>query len=184
MDGLADTLDTTSVASSRPGTGNAMRDPHASLSLFAPREEENHESEFGASPSVAPRSSARPPPRDYNELFNDSDAPSLAAVANDRPSSPAKNGTAHKGGAGKNYQPSRLFDNDETDPPVPGSPSKSPEKRRMPHPTKYNHFEFADGHDDASATPQGGPPRPPRPARPPSTRRSGTSPTSPRPPSP
>ena len=163
MDGLADNLDKTSISSSRPSTStsNAMRDPHASLDLFAPRGEENHESEFGASPSIAPRSSARPAPRDMNELFSGSDAPSLAGVANSGAGSSTRAGSiAPKAGAGKSYQPSRIFDNDETDPPAPGSPKKSPEKMRMPHPTKYNHFEFHDGHDDQSTTPKAAAPPP------------------------
>lgn len=50
---------------------NVTRDSHASLALFAPRDEADDE----ASPrqpghaAVAPRASARPPPRDYGDIF-------------------------------------------------------------------------------------------------------------------
>ena len=145
-------------AGSRPQT--ASRDQHASLNLFAPREE-RQETDYGSSPPVAPRASARPPPRDYNDLFVGNDenaAPSLAAVANDRPASPTKGSAIAKGGAGagKNYQRSRLFDNDENDPSGAPDPFSrgSPEKMRAPHPTKYNHFEFHDGHDEPQPTPK------------------------------
>ncbi|KAL8738465.1 MAG: hypothetical protein Q9181_000721 [Wetmoreana brouardii] len=54
---------------------NITRDPHASLSLFAPRDEDYEASQ---KPTIAaPRGSAKPPPRDYKELFGDNgDGPS------------------------------------------------------------------------------------------------------------
>ncbi|MCJ1419787.1 hypothetical protein MMC32_006143 [Xylographa parallela] len=118
---------------------NVTGDPHASLSLFDPREEDQ---ETAFPQGVAPRASAKPAPRDYHDLFpgNESDASPGSKV---RPSSPAKenqNGFATKGGAGKNFKPSRLFDTDEPE----DSKGASPQKGRRANPQMYNHFDFAD----------------------------------------
>ncbi|KAL8643148.1 MAG: hypothetical protein Q9228_000210 [Teloschistes exilis] len=48
-----------------------LRDPHVSLSLFAPRDEDYEASQ---KPTIAaPRGSAKPPPRDLKELFGNDD---------------------------------------------------------------------------------------------------------------
>ncbi|SLM40678.1 hypothetical protein LPUS_11517 [Lasallia pustulata] len=136
-------------------------DPHASLSLFGPREiqESVHKQ-----PAVAPRASAKPPPRDYHDLFvgNDSDVSAASTPASKpRAASPHKGNhpapVAAKGGAGKNFQPSRLF---ETENEVPGSPQLSPDKYIKPHPEKFNHFDFADGSDEPNPQPSALPSRP------------------------
>ena len=118
---------------------NVTGDPHASLSLFDPREEDQ---ETAFPQGVAPRASAKPAPRDYHDLFpgNDSDASPASKV---QPSSLAKenqNAFATKGGAGKNFKPSRLFDTDESEDIKGGSPQKG----RSANPQMYNHFDFAD----------------------------------------
>lgn len=95
---------------------------------------------------------AKPPPRDYHDLFVGSeDDASPASKA--RPKSPQKENIAMapKGGAGRNYQPSRLFDPEETEPRTPGAPS--PDKLRKPHPQKYSHFEFSDEPAEQKAAP-------------------------------
>ena len=143
---------------------NVTGDPHASLSLFGPREiqESTH-----TQPAVAPRASAKPPPRDYHDLFvgNDSDASAASTPASKtRTASPHKEKhpapIAAKGGAGKNFQPSRLFDTDAPVPPSPGTPQQSPDKYIKPHPTKYNHFDFGDGSDEPNEKPSALPDRP------------------------
>jgi hypothetical protein len=156
----------TTTSRSRDNSTNVTRDPHASLSLFAPRAKNLSET----LPVVAaPRASAKPPPRDYHDLFvgNESDnSPSTAGGINiagdgmgsrkvaqvyDSPNRPA--GIAPKGGAGKNYAPSRLFDHhteeDEVDSPKRPSPDKnhSAEHFYKPNAKKYQHFDFADGSD-------------------------------------
>ena len=132
----------------RSQSSNVTRDPHASLDLFAPRQEEVDSS---APASVAPRASAKPPPRDYHDLFvgNESDA---SPVSREKMASPQKDimtpgPIAPKGGAGKNYQPSRLFENDNSQPGTPSTPVDSSAKFIKPDPTKYNHFEFGDGNE-------------------------------------
>jgi hypothetical protein len=86
-----------------------IKDPHSSLSLFS-----SEGADEPPAAAIPPRAagSARPPPRAYNELFiGEDDGPPA------RSSSPTKGGVvAPKGGAGKNFQRSRLFDNDETGP--------------------------------------------------------------------
>ena len=136
------------VISSRPSTrSNPTADPHASLSLFAPRHEQEEDDMAFASPPVAPRASAKPPPRDYHDLFVDGPLP----ASKDRPASPTKeNVMAPKFGAGKNYAPSRIFDLEE---PERVAPPKSPSKMNKSTGNKYGHFEFADEHDESEATP-------------------------------
>jgi len=164
---------------------NVTGDPHASLSLFGPRDDDS----ANVPKAVAPRGSAKPPPRDYHDLFVGDDSPDASAqppsqkenrpraqsqkaqsakppprdyhdlfVGNDsnasppskeRSVSPQKTGhIAPKGGAGKNYQPSRLFDMGDTPPGTPKSPSK--DTYIKPHPTKYKHFEMGAEDDDTS----------------------------------
>ncbi|KAF2099587.1 hypothetical protein NA57DRAFT_25417, partial [Rhizodiscina lignyota] len=117
---------------------SATGDPHASLSLFAPRQDDDGGSFSPTSgASVATRVSARPPTRDLTDLLAE-DAPSPASTIQNP--SPKKNGNHARAGAGKNYHPVRLFDeNDER--PV------SPEKVVKPNSKKYQHFEFGQGEE-------------------------------------
>ena len=135
---------------SRNNSTNVTRDPHASLSLFAPREKIIQES----LPSVvAPRASAKPAPRDLAELFVGSESDNSPASPTKAPSRERSESTtssktiAPKVGAGKNYAPSRLFDNDENS---PIRPTANKDLFR-PNPTKYQHFDIADGSDPQDA---------------------------------
>ncbi len=146
--GSRDTNQAAVMTKPRSQSKNVTRDPHASLALFAPREEEKDSS---APAAVAPRTSAKPPPRDYHDLFvgNESDA---SPVSREKIISPQKENMAPgpiapKGGAGKNYQPSRLFDSDNRQPGTPGTPVESLGKLIKPDAKKYNHFEFGDGNE-------------------------------------
>lgn len=178
----------------RAQSNNVTGDPHASLALFAPRGEDEESSQQAF---VAHRGSAKPPPRDYQDLFvggdadtspkakgrasspqkenmemrppkaqsakppprnyhdlfvgNESDA---SPVSNDKTASPQKGvlspgHMAPKGGAGKNFKPSRIFEMDEG---LPGTP-KSPDKSYKSHPKRYDHFEFGNGDDGPSNLP-------------------------------
>lgn len=129
---------------------NVTRDPHASLALFAPRDEND---EDNAPPAViAPRASAKPPPRDYHDLFvgnHSNDAPQ--ATSKGRSFAGAGNShddpIAPKGGAGKNYKPSRLFDHDSPA-DEQATPNHQAEHFYKPNPAKYRHFDFADGSEE------------------------------------
>ena len=127
-----------------------MNDPHASLSLFEPRDvaQEERNSNF-ESPNVARRMSAKPPPRDYSELFGSGDnevaTPTPAAALRERSISPNKrNAIPIKRGAGKHFSTNRLFD--ENDEPDPRTKLRSPERVKTDA-RKYDHFEFGDGED-------------------------------------
>ena len=130
---------------------NVTRDPHASLALFGPRETTEESNEPAA---IAPRASSKPPPRDYHDLFvgNDSDAsPSTTSkgtsFAGGKPSK--EDAVAPKGGSSKNYQPSRLFDNDENSPAGQApTPNHAAEHLYKANPKKYHHFDFADGSEE------------------------------------
>ena len=142
---------------SRGNSTNVTRDPHASLSLFAPRDRSINDSLPAV---VAPRASAKPPPRDYHDLFvgNDSDNSPASPTKTPRPirsESPSKDSVvAPKGGAGKNYAPSRLFDTDEAEVESPLK-NHSAEHFYRPNPTKYQHFDFGDDNEvpDVKQTP-------------------------------
>lgn len=123
--------DEVSVSSRSRGSTNAMNDPHASLSLFQPRNV-NQDDEHTSRP-IAPRvQSAKPPPREYSELFvgesTGSPSPSPQKI-------PVKNG------GGKNFKANRLFDEAEED-----QAALTPASVKT-NANKYNHFEFGDGED-------------------------------------
>ena len=93
---------------------------------------------------------AKPPPRDYHDLFVGNDSDNSPVAAKRMSASPQKDTTssnfpgdkaiAPKGGAGKNYQPSRLFGAD-------AEGSESQQSPYKPYPKKYEHFDFGDGED-------------------------------------
>jgi hypothetical protein len=131
---------------SRGNSNNVTGDPHASLSLFAPREKNPAANQPAV---VNQRSSiARPPQREYSELFvnGDSLAPPGNDSARDRSESPSK---FAKAGAGKNYAPSRLFDRDEDEQdsvePLTASGQQGNRNFYKPNPKRYQHFDMTDG---------------------------------------
>ncbi|KAI0204674.1 hypothetical protein F4808DRAFT_411686 [Astrocystis sublimbata] len=95
------------------------------------------------SKAVAPRGGPRPRQRDFVEILGDEplDGP-------ETPETVRVQSIAPKIGAGKNFQPSRLFETDEgTHHDDSLDDVKSPDRFYRPHPAKFNHFEFADGSD-------------------------------------
>ncbi|KAI1634360.1 hypothetical protein F4809DRAFT_531966 [Biscogniauxia mediterranea] len=140
---------------SRGNSNNILRDPHASLSLFAPREE----AEPNIATVISPKGGARPRQRDFTEILGDEpvDAPTSPSAGRERSQSPSK-AIAPKAGAGKHFQPNRLFEAEE----VEEEEVQAPDNRKSfyhPNPNKYNHFDFADGSDPQDA-PQLGDPTP------------------------
>ncbi|KAI7636971.1 hypothetical protein KC343_g965, partial [Hortaea werneckii] len=109
--------------------------PHASLSLFAPRDPNESASAYSG-PTLAPRQSAKPVARDFVDIAGDE--PEVNPASNVRSPSPTK----FKSGAGKNYQANRIFDDGTTD-----NSSRSPERRKKTYDQKYQHFDFGDGED-------------------------------------
>ncbi|KAI1419448.1 hypothetical protein F5Y12DRAFT_777783 [Xylaria sp. FL1777] len=175
---------------SRGKSTNALRDPHASLSLFESREEQ----EGTLASVISPRGGIRPRQRDFTEILGDEpdDAPSSPSAGRHRSNSPSKtiapragprprqrdfveilgdepvnnpessetaddqptggSAIAPKAGAGKNFQPSRLFETDEAEDQSSSlDDAKSPDRFYRPHPKKFNHFEFVDGSDPQDA---------------------------------
>ncbi|KAI1499627.1 hypothetical protein F5X99DRAFT_388941 [Biscogniauxia marginata] len=141
---------------SRENSNNILRDPHASLSLFAPREE----AEPNIASVISPKGGARPRQRDFAEILGDEpvEAPASPSAGRERSQSPSK-AIAPKAGAGKNFQPSRLFDAEEEEEEVQTSQDGRTDRFYRPNPKKYNHFDFADGSDPQDA-PQIGDPTP------------------------
>ncbi|KAK3686286.1 hypothetical protein LTR37_019969 [Vermiconidia calcicola] len=118
---------------------SAMRDPKASLDLFAPRDpNEDARGDYQDS-KVAPRASAKPPPRNYNELFSSGEAPNAVPGSQVRNQSPSRTG---KSGAGQHYAGNRIFDDSEQT-----GMARSPERKKVFN-QKYDHFTFGDGEDE------------------------------------
>ncbi|KAK0748221.1 hypothetical protein B0T21DRAFT_356112 [Apiosordaria backusii] len=127
----------------RTKSTNPLRDPHASLALFAPREEQEEVT------VVSPYAGRRPTQRSFTEILGDEpEDPASPSNGRERSVSPHK----AKMGASKNFQPVRLFDRDddaaEADTPENG---RSPERVVRPHPKKYQHFDFDDGSESQEA---------------------------------
>ncbi|EEY19916.1 conserved hypothetical protein [Verticillium alfalfae VaMs.102] len=102
--------------------------------------------ETNGQPAGSPYAGPRPHKRSFTDILTDAPV--------EDPSSPSTGGErAPKIGAGKNFQPQRLFDADPNAPLEPESPeaTMSPSKAYRPHPTKYDHFDFADGSDPQDA---------------------------------
>lgn len=128
----------------RGDSTNALRDPHASLHLTGSREEiEAASAEKIVSPYAGRNN--RPQQRSFTDILGDEPAQptSPSAARQHRAMSPSKGGS-------KNFQPMRLFDGQE--PSEDDTPRGKQEQYIRPNPTKYDHFDFADGSD-----PQDGP---------------------------
>jgi hypothetical protein len=122
-----------SVSSQRSSV-SAAGDPHARLFLSESQTVEEEETTHYAN-SIAPRVSKKPPSRDLNDILSPEKEDKYASVRSQSPM---------KSGAGKNYRPNRLFEEEANDP----TPTASPEKPSVKtNPKKYNHFEFGDGED-------------------------------------
>lgn len=148
-------MDDVLITSKEPSRRNTGQDDRSNLNLFAPRDTRQDSSQYTASHSTeasAPRVSAKPPPRDYHDLFvgNESDA---SPASKPKLASPTKdNAKGAKGGAGKHHAPNRLFETDESE-AKDGSPQKEAGKYLKAHPGKYNHFEFDDGSNEPNPQP-------------------------------
>ncbi len=128
---------------------SATRDPHASLNLFAPRDPNESAPGDYQGPRHAPRASAKPPPRDYTELFANGEEPPVDPTSKIRSPSPSKaEGVFAKAGAGTHYARNRLFD-DEDD--HDSRNARSPERKKVFN-QKYDHFSFGDGEDAPQST--------------------------------
>ncbi|KAI2466404.1 hypothetical protein F4781DRAFT_434474 [Annulohypoxylon bovei var. microspora] len=127
---------------SRGNSTNVLRDPHASLALFAPREE----SDAGIDAVISPRGGVRPRQRDFAEIFGDEP---VESPSRERSESPSK-AIAPKAGAEKKFQPSRLFEDEDIveESNLPDAVA-SPSRFIKPNPKKYSHFDFVDGTDEA-----------------------------------
>ncbi|RDW71428.1 hypothetical protein BP6252_07991 [Coleophoma cylindrospora] len=128
---------------SRENSKNITRDPHASLSLFAPREDHEDPSLPAV---VAPRASVKPTQRDLSDLLGSHEGDIPRATSSNTSKSPDK--PEHM----QNYLPSRLFDNDENS-PMPSPAAKSNERFYRPNPTKFQHFDFGEGEDVPESKP-------------------------------
>ncbi|KAF5688493.1 hypothetical protein FDENT_4859 [Fusarium denticulatum] len=127
------------VARNRTNSTNALRDPHASLRLFGPRDEIEAEPASVVSPYAG---TSRPRQRSFTEILGDEPT---------SPSSGRRNMSPSKRGQGKNFQPSRIFDGQEHVEQPEEQPQPKNKRYIRPNPKKYSHFDFADGSDPQDA---------------------------------
>ena len=121
---------------------SATRDPHASLALFAPRDPNENTGSTYDGPKVSTRESAKPAPRDYGELFANSENDTPGKDGKVRSSSPTKaGGVFAKAGAGKNHTGNRLFEAEDN------APRQASPERKKTFNQRYQHFDFGDGED-------------------------------------
>ncbi|KAH7163163.1 hypothetical protein B0J13DRAFT_634362 [Dactylonectria estremocensis] len=125
----------------RGNSNNAFRDPHASLQLFGSREE--IEAPF-PEPVMTPYGGTRPRQRSFTEILGDEPVDGSPSANRHQSMSPSK------GGQGKNFQPSRIFDGQQHIEEVEEPKTKANRVIR-PNPAKYDHFDFADGTDPQDA---------------------------------
>ncbi|KAH7022901.1 hypothetical protein EDB80DRAFT_695965 [Ilyonectria destructans] len=131
-----------SIIRTRGNSNNALRDPHASLQLFGPREEIEAPLPGNV---MTPYGGSRPRQRSFTEILGDEPVEGASPSANrQRSMSPSK------GGQGKNFQPSRIFDGQQQIEEVEEPKSKLNRAIR-PNPKKFSHFDFADGTDPQDA---------------------------------
>lgn len=131
-----DADEVTQIARSSSPNKKHIKDPYASLDLFG-AEKAEPDKRGPLSGAIAPRKSAKPPPREMSELF----AAGHEDLEPGRSGSPQKENRSPvvapkaKGTGGQNYQPSRLFDYE---------PSLESPAHYKSDPAKYNHFELGD----------------------------------------
>lgn len=166
------------TARARGNSSNAMRDPHASLHMFGSREEMGAAQ---ASSVASPYGGNRPVQRGFTDILGDDPdgshhkstmSPNKAGQARpqrgftdilgDEPAEGHTSGANHqrtmspaKIGAGKNYQPMRLFEGQEHDAEEETPKGKSGKQYIRPNPGKYTHFDFVDGSDPADQPKRG-----------------------------
>ncbi|KAF2705123.1 hypothetical protein K504DRAFT_460898 [Pleomassaria siparia CBS 279.74] len=139
--------DEVSVSGRPVSSRSAIKDPHATLALFQPRDvNQEQSSNFSNGPAAPRATSLKPAPRDYSDLFAGAEAlPSGGdATAHKQADIPAK------AGGGKNFKPNRLFEQDTEEESTMATPVSSVKTNS----SKYNHFDFAQKDDDDEATPK------------------------------
>lgn len=132
--------DEVSVQERPASSRSATNDPHATLALFQPRDVSQDEGNSYSNRPVAPRAtSMKPAPRDYGELF----AGAEALPSGGEPTPAKQAGIPAKSGGGKNFKPSRLFEQDTEEERAMATPMSVKTNSK-----KYNHFDFGNNDDD------------------------------------
>ncbi|KAK3336478.1 hypothetical protein B0T19DRAFT_40067 [Cercophora scortea] len=134
-------------ARSRGDSTNVTRDPHASLALFAPRDDESQ----APPPVISPYAGRRPPQRSFAEMLGDDAleepaSPTSPSKGRERSHAPG-NVAAPKADVAAKLPRNRLFetDNDNDDTAAEAYSKKHQATMMRPDPKKYSHFDFADG---------------------------------------
>jgi hypothetical protein len=115
-------------------TKKHIRDPYASLDLFGPARTDENQPGASSTHVIAPRASAKPPPREMSELFA-----AGHEDLEDKPGSPKKSyaepALAPKGAGSRKWGEVRVFEKDDNTPDP---------KIYKTNPARYNHFDLGD----------------------------------------
>ncbi|KAI9044768.1 uncharacterized protein KD926_011739 [Aspergillus affinis] len=127
-----------------------IKDPHAAGSLYELLSPEKDRAEAVRAPRAP--ASAKPPPREYNELFVHADDPDDEDTPDATPSK--SRNVAPKAGAGRKFGASRIFDDDAT----VAAEGSHPMIAYRANPKRFDHFEI--GADNSQREVQEVPSRP------------------------
>lgn len=119
-------------------TKKYIKDPHTSLDLFSPnRPNEDLRSESPAT-AVAPRASARPPPREMSELFAAGHEDYEPTPRGSPKKSVPFDAVAPKGAGAQKFGNVRVFEGD----------GEQEQKIYRTNPARYDHFDIGDGDEN------------------------------------
>lgn len=128
------------VIRTRGSSSNVLRDPHATLHKGFSREEMDEPEPSSVISPYAGKN--RPRQRGFTEILGDEPEDDGSPTANRQSMI-----SPHKAGANKNFQPMRLFDGQQEHHEDEETPKGNGKVYRKPDPSKYSHFDFADGSD-------------------------------------
>lgn len=118
-------------------TKKYIKDPHTSLDLFSPNRPEDPRSESPVN-VVAPRASARPPPREMSELFAAGHEDYEPTPRGSPKKSVANDAIAPKGAGAQKFGNVRVFEGDE----------EKDAKIYRTNPARYDHFDLGDADEN------------------------------------
>ena len=117
-------------------TKKYIKDPHTSLDLFSPNREEDPGA--GSNNVVAPRASARPPPREMSELFAAGHEDYEPTPRGSPKKSVPFDAIAPKGAGAQKFGSVRVF----------GGEEQQEAKIYRTNPARYDHFDIGDGDEN------------------------------------
>ncbi|KPI44893.1 uncharacterized protein AB675_2304 [Cyphellophora attinorum] len=119
-------------------TKKYIKDPHASLDLFSPNRPDDPRNDNTPPHVVAPRASARPPPREMSDIFAAGHEDFEPTPRGSPKKSVPFDAVAPKGAGAQKFGNVRVFDNDD----------EKETKIYRTNPARYDHFDIGDGDEN------------------------------------